>query len=381
VNDLDKLCKAKSAGLTLHQLMSRCNSYGMAWNLDGLKIGMIIAGALLLALFVLLDRLNEKKDDPANPGTPTGIGAPTIIFNLLEALVYGGLAVWAGSSAGLILALMLDPQYMGVLLIGFAVVALLMMIAALVKGTGGNKGLGAFCFLLLIGAHVGAAIFAFQVPNSGRAGDPYGTYLTVISIFFALSGFVGAWIVTIYRGYHWSVAWLLIPLNASWGLLGNILGLMNHFASGFFYDKSGGEVDKRVFYVLYADGFHLKADYDFTLGDAVSANKVEKHEAVHVIQHFLFGPIYPLSYAAWAVLMFLPGIIAGAAADNRTVGTGITDLCYYNCPWEQIAYVEEGSDNDGEDKLIFNKVVGWIINVIWVLGATGLAILYIHSRS
>ena len=381
MNDLDKLCKVKSAGLTLDQIMVRCNSYGMAWNLNGLKIGLIIAGALLLALLVLIDRLREEEDDPDNPGKKRGIGAAVIIFNLLEALVYGALAMWAGSSAGLILALMLDPQWLGLMLIILAVLALLMWIAALAKGNGGNQVFGTFCFLILIGALVGASVFAFQVPTKGLAGDPYGTYLTVMALFFALSGWVGAWIVTIYRGYHWAVGWLLVPLNASWGLLGNILGLMNHFACGFFFPDRGGESDRRIAYVLYKGGFHLKTDYDFTLGDAMSSNKVEEHEGIHVAQHFLFGPIYPLSYGVWAVLMFIPGIFAGLIASSRTVGTGITDFCYYNCPWEQIAYAFDGTDNDGTDTLIFNKVVGWIINAIWVLGATVLAVLYIKSRS
>src|SRR5437879_10492861 len=105
----------------------------------------------------------------------------------------------------------------------------------------------------------------------------------------------------------------------------------------------------------------------------MSASQVPKHEAIHVIQHFLFGPIYPLSYGVWAAIMFIPGIIVGALKSGRTVGDGITDLTYYNCPWEQIAYAFEGGY--GPDVVIFNKVVGWIINVIWVVGASIVAIL------
>jgi hypothetical protein len=187
--------------------------------------------------------------------------------------------------------------------------------------------------------------------------------------------------VSIFRGYHGAVGWLLVPVNASWGLLGNILGLMNHIACLFYFSNNGGETDTRLFYVRYLAGFHLRSPYDYTQGDAMSANQVPKHEAVHVIQHFLFGPIYPLSYGLWAAIMFIPGIIAGALHSKRTVGSGITDLTYYNCPWEQIAYAKEGQDNDGTTALIFNKVVGWIINVIWVIGATAVVIAFIASRS
>jgi hypothetical protein len=384
MNDLDKLCNASSAGLTLDQIMSRCNSYGLAWGMSGAKIGMIIAGALLIGFLVLLDRRKELKNMPPPAGStePDVWSKPILYAWILEGMLYGGLAVWAGSSAGVVIALMVSPVALGSLLLLFALIAVLMMIGSLIKGTaGGDMAWGVICHLALAGGLVVAAIFAFQVPSTGHVGDAYQTYLWLMTMLFAGTALADAWVVSIFRGYHWSVGWLLVPLNASWGLLGNILGLMNHIACLFYFSNNGGETDTRLFFVRYTAGFHLKALFDFTQGDAMSANVVPKHEAVHVIQHFLFGPIYPLSYGLWAAIMFIPGMIAGALKSNRTVGTGITDLTYYNCPWEQIAYAMEGQDNDGTASLIFNKVVGWIINGIWVIGVTAIAIAFIASRN
>jgi hypothetical protein len=368
MNGLDEFCKVPAARLTLDQIMARCNSYGLAWELTGAKIGLIIVGAVLIGLFVLIHRIKKKE------------GAGVVFGNTFEGLLYGGLSVWAGSSAGVMLALLLPPAIMGVMLVVFGVLALLIMIAALIKGTAtGMKVVGTICLLALAGGLIAASSVAFQVPASGRAGNAYETYLWAMAITFASTGFVDALIVSIFRGYHWAAGWFLVPLNASWGLLGNLLALMNHFASMLFFDDYGKVQETRTFYVRYDAGFHLKAGYDFTEGDAMSATNVEKHEAVHVLQHFIFGPIYPLSHVAWVALMFVPGIVAGLV--KRTVGAGITDFTYYNNPFEVIAYAFGGTRNDGSKDLIFRDTFAWIIAIVWILGATGAAIAFFAVRS
>jgi hypothetical protein len=387
MNDLDKLCKAPSAHLSLDHIMSHCNSYAMAWQLDAMKIIMIIVGASLVGFFVLLDRRKELKNSPPPAGEtePTVWSNPMLYVWTAEGFLYGGLAVWAGSAAGLVIALMVKPNILGMLLLLFAVLAVLMMIASLVKNTAdaGDIALGVICHVLLAGGLVVAAIMAFQVPSKGPAGDAYQTYLWLITLLFTGTALADSWVVSIFRGYHWAIGWLLVPLSASWGLIGNLLGLMNHIACTFYFSNSGDEDDTRAFYVLYKSGFTLKANFDYTQGDAMSASQVPKHEAVHVIQHFLFGPVYPLSYGLWAAIMFLPGIIVGIAtrdpATNRGVGEGINDLCYYNCPWEQIAYQFEGGY--GSDVVIFNKYVGWPVYIAWIIGATLLMVLFIVSRT
>lgn len=365
---LDALCKAPSAGRDLDWIDAHCKSYLVAWDFALEKVLMIVAGALVAGIVVCIRRLQR--------GDSVGV----VIGNTIEGTLYGALSVWAGSAAGVMLALLFNPAVLGVMLLVFALLALLVMIGALIKGSaGGVKAVGVICLLSLAASLVIAAVFAFRIPGRGPAGDAYNAYLWAMSATFAATGFVGALVVALLRGYHWAVGWLLVPVNAAWGLLGNLLGLMNHFASLFFFEHYGKAEHTRRFYVRYDKGFNLKDDFDFTEGDAMSANHVEKHEAVHVLQHFVFGPIYPLSHAAWMALMFLPGIIAGAA--KRSVGAGITDFTYYNNPWEVIAYAFAGTRNDGTTTLIFNDIVAWIIAVLWIACATVATILFFVARA
>jgi hypothetical protein len=367
--DLDRLCGVPAAGLTLTQIQRRCTKLEGLWTPDALNVTLTIVSGLLVALFVLIRRVKH------------GEGAGWIVLNVIEALVYGALAAWFGTIAGQTLALLLEPAFFGVMLLVFAILSVLIMIAALAKGTaGGIKAVGVLSHLALAAALVAVAVAAFMVPTSRRAGNPFETYLVISGVVFALTALAGTLIVSLYRGYHWAVGWLLVPVNASWGALGNLLGLMNHVACLFYYNDWGKPNERRRWYVRYDAGFHLKAGFDFTEGDAMSGTNVEPHEGAHVFQHFIFGPIYPLSHGAWVALWVLPGVILGTI--YRTVGQGITDFTYYNNPWEVIAYAFGGTRNDRAAKqpLIFNDVAAWIIAVIWILAAIVGLIIFLAAR-
>jgi hypothetical protein len=243
------------------------------------------------------------------------------------------------------------------------------------------KALGALAHLTLAGLLVAPAISAFAVPPQGPVGDAYRTYVDATARTFALTGLGGAAIVALFRGYHWAVGWALVPLNASWGALGNLLGLMNHFACLLYYRDHGKPVETRSAFVRYDAGFHLKSLYDFTEGDAMSGNRVVSHEAIHVAQHFLLGPIYPLAHAAWVMLMLPAGVVAGGLF-KRTIGQAITDLTYFNNPFEVLAYAGGGTRDDGEplQPLVFNDVAAWIVSVAWIAGAIAVAYLLVVAR-
>lgn len=164
-------------------------------------------------------------------------------------------------------------------------------------------------------------------------------------------------------------------------MIGNVLGLLNHLASTFFFKNWGDVEEKRTFYVHYKSGFHLKKNFDFTWGDAVSGKVVEKHEAMHVLQHLVFGPIFPISHAIWAALMAVPGLIAGAIA--RDAIKGVMDFSYYNNPWEVIAYAVMGTrhDRDPDQPLIWNDIAAWIVTVLWIASATTALIIYLATRA
>jgi len=294
--------------------------------------------------------------------------------------VYGALAGWFGALAGQILALLLHPAFYGVMMLVFALLAVLIMVGALVQGSGGGiKAVGVLSHLALAGGLVIVAALGFAVPQR-RAGNSFETYLLASGVVFWLTAVAGALVVALYRGYHGAVGWLLVPINASWGALGNLLGLMNHLACLFYFKDWGQPAEHRRWYVRYDGGFHLKQGFDFTEGDAMSGNAVETHEATHVLQHFIAGPIYPLSHAAWMALWVVPGVILGAIC--RTVGKGIVDMTYYNNPWEVMAYAVAGTRNDGAAKqpLIFNEVLAWILAILWIAVATAGLVGFLAAR-
>lgn len=365
---LSQLCGGPAATLTLAQIQERCTKFDALWTPNTWNVAVAVVAAALVAVAVLIRRLRQ------------GEGAGWVVLGVLEGLVYGALAAWFGAITGQMLALLLPPQLFAWMLLAFALLSVVIMVTAAIQGSaGGMKALGILCHLALAAALVVLAITAFGLP-ARRAANAFTTYLLVSGLVFAATAVAGALIVSLYRGYHGAVGWLLVPINASWGVLGGLLGLMTHVACLFYYKDWGRPVETRRFYVQYAGGFHLKAGFDFTEGDAMSGTGVEAHEAVHVVQHFLMGPIYPLSHLAWMALWVVPGLILGAIV--RTTGQGITDLTYYNNPWEVVAYAFDGMrhDRDTKQPLIFNDVAAWIVAVLWILGATAGFIVFLVAR-
>jgi hypothetical protein len=148
-------------------------------------------------------------------------------------------------------------------------------------------------------------------------------------------------------------------LDVTWGLAGSTNGCLLHlfnFAFGTHADDEGTEAHR------YEHGFHIPGHdtYAFTQG-AVMSNLQEppdaalfRHEFTHVLQNRFAGPLYTLSYLGWMVIMFLPGLIAGAKGEG--VGKGIEQWCYYNNPWEAWGYKVQ-HDHGGGDRTSFGTMV------------------------
>jgi hypothetical protein len=124
----------------------------------------------------------------------------------------------------------------------------------------------------------------------------------------------------------------------------------------------------------YQSGFRLKSGFAFTQGAVMSNLKngsgtgQYNHELVHVWQNRIFGPFYVLSYAAWLVVWFVPGFLAGLIRGDGP-GHGILAYCYLNNPWEVVGYeIQKKSrsdydSNDPKKKLVWTvaPVVFWSI--------------------
>lgn len=370
--EFNELCSAAANALTLDQLLEGCTNYAAAWGSSAQKLGLAIGAGFLAAVVLLIQRL------------VSGEGVGPVVLAVFEGVAYGAIGLWAGASAGSMLALLLPPGVSAALFIVLMGIGVFVTIWALAKGDAKwEKAVGVFALAALLLILLLPTIFALAIPSEGPARDAYEDYVLWVSVTFGITGWAGALMAAMFRGYFYGLGLVLVLINASWGLIGNVLGLFNHFASTFFF-KDWGDVDddKRIFYVHYRKGFHLKSGFDFTWGDAVSGTTVEEHEAVHVLQHLILGPIFPISHAIWAVLMLIPGLIAGAIKRSDAF-KGVMDLSYYNNPWEVIAYAWKGTRHDGANKqpLIFNDVLAWILTVLWILSATVAFVVYWTVRA
>jgi hypothetical protein len=279
---------------------------------------------------------------------------------------------------------------MGLLFIVLAAVGIVFAIVAAVRGDGdvGWKVFGFLHFVTLSAALVVMALFCFAVPEKGRAANEYDTYLLAVAMGLGIASGINAIYSSIFRGCFYVVGVVFLIINGTWGFIGNLLGLMTHFASLYSYRDFGKNYEgaNRICFVCYENGFSLKSNvagrFAFTEGAVMSANtaSLRNHEAVHVVQHYLFGPIYPLAHFAWFIIMLIPGLI-GAAAEKLDAGEGITRMSYYNNPWEVMAYgLINPTARDPKDDLIWSWGAAVTVCVIYVLAAIGLFIGLLEWR-
>ena len=134
--------------------------------------------------------------------------------------------------------------------------------------------------------------------------------------------------------------------------------------------KVGRPVPLRIMnetYTLYRGGLTLRNEpgnrYAFTQGWVMScdsAGALEVHEAIHVTQHFVLGPI------------------AGPAA-GVGVSEGVTRMSYFNNPYEIMAYATHNGARQDTDKLIFPSPWSYIFMSLWIAGAIAASIaLTVH---
>lgn len=372
--ELTDLCTGRAVELSrldLGGLRDRCTAIVAAIdpskNTEAVVVG---AGfAALAALGVLIHRLKNKE--------PWW----TVVFESLEGALFGAVAGYAGVAAGVVLAELAPPWLMGALFSVLAVLGLVFAVVAAVRGDAdaGWKVFGFLHFVVLIAGLVAMAAYAFLVPSSGRAAGEYATYLTAIGVGLGIASGVNAIFVSILRGAFYVVGVGFVVINGTWGFIGNLLGLMTHFASLYSYQDFGKPHadSNRICFVCYEKGFSLKSSsagrFAFSQGAVMSADTstLRAHEGVHVAQHYLLGPIYVVSHFLWFVAMIIPGLI-GAAAEKLDAGEGITRMSYYNNPWEVMAYgFVNPSGRNTSDALIWGWVAAGIVCVVYVLAAVG----------
>jgi hypothetical protein len=368
MNHLNDICSGGGDlhSLTLDELRRRCQNAGQAFGLSWAEIALLIL-VVLAAFFWLLAARQRAGED-------TG----TVVGNTIEGVAYAAIGMFAGSGFGLYVAEIVPPYLLGLIVGLVGLVALVFVIVGAANGDGdaGGKVAAVILGALLACGAVTLAVIGFAVPWSGAAGNDYETYLNAFAIGLGLLGAVDGIVSALVRGPHWGVGWALVFLNSSWGFLGNILGLGTHLGSYLCWANDGAvERHNRKAYTLYRKGLTLKVEsgnrYAFTQGWVMccdSSGDLELHEAIHVAQHFVLGPIYVVSHGIWDLL----GLAAGAAlgkAKGIGAGVGVTRMSYFDNPYEIMAYAKHHGARDETKALIFRSPWSYLFMGAWILGA------------
>jgi hypothetical protein len=373
MNHLKDMCSGSGdfKSMPLDELRDNCQNFGQAFGLSTTEIVLLVLAVLVGLFWLLAARLRA------------GAATEIIVGNTIEGAAYAGIGFFAGSGFGLWVAEVVPPGLLGTILALVSIVALVFAIIGAVKGDGdtGGKATAIVLGALLAVLGVVLAIIAFAVPNSGPAGDDYETYLNIVAISLGLLGAIDGIVAALLRGPHWAAGWALVFLNSSWGFLGNILGLGTHLGSYLCWANDGApERHKRKAYTLYRRGMTLKDDpgnrYAFTEGWVMccdSPGDLEVHEAVHVGQHFVLGPIFVVSHGIWDGIGAAIGLVIGLLKPI-TVNDAVTKMSYFNNPYEIMAYATHHGARKDTDDYIIASPWSFIFMALWILGALALTI-------
>jgi hypothetical protein len=379
MNHLSNICNGGGdlQSLTLGELRSRCQNAGQAFGLSWAEIALLIL-VVLVAFFWLLAARQRAGED-------TG----TVIGNTIEGVAYAAIGMFAGSGFGLFVAEIVPPHLLGLILLLVGLVAAIFACLGAANGDGDAGGRVAAVVLgVLLAVALGTlGVLGFLVPGSGAAGSDYERYLNAVAVGLGLLGALDGIISALLRGPHWAVGWALVFVNSSWGFLGNILGLGTHLGSYLCWANDGAvERSNRKAYTLYRNGLTLRDDpgnrYAFTQGWVMccgSSGPLEVHEAIHVTQHFVLGPIYVVSHGIWDLLGAGVGLVAGFWTTGIATRERVTRMSYFNNPYEIMAYATHNGARQDSDKLVFSSPWSYIFMTLWITGAIAIAIgLTVH---
>lgn len=159
-------------------------------------------------------------------------------------------------------------------------------------------------------------------------------------------------------------------LDVTWGLAGSTNGALLHLINIGWGDHADGEPENRQSAHRYKSGFCLKPNFAFTQGAVMSrmrhtnsgdhapGSDLHNHEFIHVWQNRILGPFFWFSYMGWMAVLALPALVAGLISTGRQVGQALERWCYYNDPWEVMAYSIANPTSRTQDGS--GAVPGWL---------------------
>jgi hypothetical protein len=176
----------------------------------------------------------------------------------------------------------------------------------------------------------------FNIPVLTRAP----VLIALAAVVGATTGYVGGR----YQAYDWRNKGVLQFLaDLTWGLAGSTIAAVMH---GVNHALGHRPQDHRTGAHRYDAGFTTGKRFAFTQG-AVMSNLRSKpneplhiHERVHVLQHRVFGPIFPITYLAWSIVIGAVAIVASVVLPGFK--DRIEGWAYFSNPWEAWAYQVHG---------------------------------------
>jgi hypothetical protein len=151
--------------------------------------------------------------------------------------------------------------------------------------------------------------------------------------------------------YDWRSprGWLAFATDSTWALLGTSVGLTLHAVNALYPGAAYcPALSRRRNRHVYLSGARLKPALALTLGNVISngaegrgepnVSFLENHEALHVWQGRLFGPLFQATYAVWFPLGALVGLVVWCFDRREPLRRLVETVAYFDNPFEYWAY-------------------------------------------
>ena len=328
-------------------------------------------------------------------------GSIDTVLGVIEATVYAILGALGGLLGGLFFSDLLAPGFLAFIAFVLAAMCAAGIVVGFVHGTA-NVGLKLVGVIAYVAIAVLFVICGILIWDAERGP----AYVGWFSAFLAINGAAMGILFAIYRSAHRAVGWLLVFVNGSWGALGSLTGMLMHVGTWAFFSADSAAPtpgaakvlanSDRKFFHCWQNGIRILPNYFFSQGPVMTAwtSHGMWHEAVHVMQHYVFGPIMLISYVCWAAIMGLIGAIVGLIKGNGIVH-GAFAWAYVNNPWEVWEYNSAwGSSSPTPRKvsndvvkpgksatdMIFDNKLAWPLTALWIfLWLVGFLLLLVFS--
>ena len=156
--------------------------------------------------------------------------------------------------------------------------------------------------------------------------------------------------------YNWQTqkGRLAFVLDSTWALATTSAGLVSQLIGRVTKSRYDESLSRRSNRHVYERGFVVRRHFAVTVGNVVSGagdttderrrNLVTDHEDVHIWQSRMLGPLFPVMYLGWMVVIAPVAVVGWArgrlSGDRSTSLWAAIDRCaYWQNPLERQAYL------------------------------------------